>query len=258
MSVSIAHEPGSAVAVLRLEGDERRANVLHPDDYVAVARVCAGIADDPSIRTVVVAGTDQAFSAGTDMQIFRDAGPGFSGSDYERGVVAAVEALRSLPQVTIARISGPCTGGGMVLAAATDLRVCSEGAVFGAPIARTVGNTLAPQAVRLLASIVGLSAVQWMLLSGSTIDAAEAHRIGLVHSAVAADDLDGIVAAQANACAALAPLTVRSLKDMLASTTEPLDQEQTDRMLDAMYSTADFHEGVTAFLEKRPPHWKGR
>lgn len=258
MSVRVDRLSAPATAELRLEGDERRANVLRPEDYLAVARACGELAEDSTVRCVVVTGADRAFSAGTDMRVFRDSGPHFSGSGYERGVVAAVAALRSLPQVTIARVAGPCTGGGMILAAATDIRLCSDDSVFGVPIARTVGNTLAPQAVDLLVSLIGVPAAQWMLLSGSTIPAAEAHRVGLVQRVVAADDLAEVVSRQAAACAALAPLTVRSLKQMLASQGHPLDQGVADRMLDDIYASADFREGVQAFLEKRPPRWEGR
>ena len=215
---------------------------------------------DPAVRVVVLTGAGpDAFVSGTDIGEFQ----AFAGSDdgvaYEArvdGVIAALEAIR-VP--TIAAIRGACTGGGVSIAAACDLRIGAPGARVGVPIARTLGNCLTLANVARAAELVGLDTVKMLVLTGRLIGADEALRAGFLSEVAESDEaLPAHVQAAAEALVELAPLTLRVTKEMCRRlrAAQPLPEDED--LVRACYGSADFHEGVTAFLAKRRPRWTGR
>jgi enoyl-CoA hydratase/carnithine racemase len=158
---------------------------------------------------------------------------------------------------TVALVEGWCVGGGLAIATACDFRVAIPGAKFGVPIAKTLGNCLAIANVARLSAAFGHQRVKRMLVLAEFINADEALACGYLHSVESPDTIDAATAALVQRLVALAPVTQRVSKaalDRLA--THGL--AESDDLIRAAYGSHDFHEGVAAFVAKRPPVWTGQ
>lgn len=214
---------------------------------------------DDAVRVVVItgAGTD-AFISGTDIGEFRGFGAD-EGLAYETRMEAVMAALEAIRVPTIAAIAGACTGGGVVVAGVCDLRVGESRARIGIPIARTLGNCIALPNIARLAALIGVDAARRMILTGRLLGAAEAERAGFLSEVVeTAQTLPLRAQALAEELTALAPITLEATKEacrrLRAHAALPPDAD----LVRACYGSADFAEGVDAFLSKRRPAWTGR
>src|ERR1700727_3002569 len=163
------------------------------------------------------------------------------------------------PSPTISRIQGWAMAGGLGLALACDLVVASERARFGAP-ELNVGLWPFMITVPLVRSMPPKKALE-LMLTGRVVEAAEAERLGFVTSVVAHDELDNAVAALAATLAAKAPASVKLGRDAFYSVWDMAGGDalaHLHAMLTLTTLTEDAEEGMTAFLEKRPPRWSGR
>ncbi len=227
--------------------------------WARLREIAVDLAGDAALRAVVITGAgDAAFVAGTDIAEFRAFRGAEDGVAYEGRMHAVVDALESIPVPMIAAIAGACTGGGVSIAAACDLRIGANGTRIGVPIARTLGNCISLRNVARVAELIGLDKVKALLLTGVLLDAGDAHRLGFLNEVVAdVRVLHARAQEQAEAIAALAPLTLRASKEMArrlrASGPLPDDED----LIRLCYGSADFREGLTAFLDKRPPRWSG-
>jgi enoyl-CoA hydratase/carnithine racemase len=226
--------------------------------YERLAAICAEVDDDPSVRALVLTGAGGAFAAGTDIALFQD----FSGPEdalaYEARMERVIGRLEACRVPTIAAITGPCTGGGAVLAAACDLRVGAADTVIGMPIARTLGNCLSAANLARLAALMGAARVKEMIFKAELMDAPRALAAGFLSEIVPdGSDLLARADALALAVAAQAPLTLRATKEALRrlGAAEPVADED---LILSCYGSDDFREGVAAFLAKRRPVWRGR
>ena len=223
--------------------------------------------DDPALRVVVLAGAgSQAFVSGTDIGEFR----AFTGADdgvgYEARIERVIAALEAIRVPAIAAIAGACTGGGLSIAAACDLRIGAPSARVGVPIARTLGNCISLRNVARAADVIGLDAVKALLLTGKLLDAEQARKAGFLHEVVSGDDEALCARAQqlAEEIAQLAPLTLRASKEMCGRlrrvdyVTPDDDLPRDTDLIELCYGSRDFREGLTAFLDKRKPNWSGR
>jgi enoyl-CoA hydratase len=223
-------------------------------------REVAGELDaDAAVRVVVLTGAGaQAFVSGTDIGEFRAFAGADDGVAYEARIEAVIAALEAIRVPAIAAIAGACTGGGVSIAAACDLRIAAPSARIGVPIARTLGNCISLRNVARVADIVGLDAVKAMLLTGKLMDAAEAHRTGFLNEVVPDDaGLHARAQTLAEEIAALAPLTLRASKEMCRRLRAAAPVPDDADLIRACYGSADFREGLTAFLDKRRPRWSG-
>jgi enoyl-CoA hydratase len=221
--------------------------------------VAVELADDETLRVVVFTGADgRAFVSGTDIGEFRAFTGAGDGVAYEARVAAVIAALETIRVPAIAAIAGACTGGGVSIAAACDLRIGAPSARIGVPIARTLGNCISVRNVARVADIVGLDAARAMLLTGTLLDADAARHAGFL-TEVVADDARLYARAQALAeeIAALAPLTLRASKEMCRRLRAAAPLPDDADLIRACYGSADFREGLTAFLDKRRPRWSG-
>ncbi|WP_019906572.1 enoyl-CoA hydratase/isomerase family protein [Methylobacterium sp. 77] len=231
--------------------------------YQGLIDLCGTIEADERIKVVVITGAgEKAFAAGTDIAQFR----GFSGAEdalgYERFMDRVLSALERLRVPVIAAIAGACTGGGAAIAASCDLRIATRDARFGFPIARTLGNCLSMSNLRRLSGLIGPARVKDMIFTARLFGAEEALAAGLVGEVVEdAAALHARASELATLIAGHAPLTLRATKEglrRLAAEEDSVDERPDDDLILLCYTSADFREGMEAFLAKRPPNWTGR
>lgn len=242
-----------AVAHLLFDRPQAR-NAMTWRMYEELAQACEALSRDRDVRVAVLRGAGgKAFIAGTDIEQFRAFTSGEDGIAYEEQVERFVSTLERLPIPTVAVVEGWAVGGGMALANACDFRIATPGSRFGVPIARTLGNCLSVANVRRLAATLGVSLVKRMLIAAETIPAEDLPH-GYV-SVVEAGLIDTHVDEFCQRLASQAPLTMRATKEMLRRLGNEMAADGTDLVCE-VYGSADFREGVDAFLTKRTPRWR--
>ena len=228
--------------------------------YDALADACARIEADEQTRVFVLRARGDAFIAGTDISQFTAFRSGGDGIAYERRMEAVIARLERLPVPTIAQVQGVAAGGGCMIALVCDLRVCTPAAKFGVPIARTLGNCLSAANHARLVDLIGPARTKDLMFTGRLLDIREAESLGLVTSVASSDEIDGAVRGLAQTIASHAPITLRTTKEALhrIAARRRLADGEDDDLIAHCYASADFHEGVAAFLDKRPPRFAGR
>jgi len=257
MSEDLAFEVDDGVAHA-VFNRQRTRNALTLEMYDGLAAICARIDADPSIRVLILSGAGEDFASGTDIAEFRS----FASADdvlaYEARIETVLGALERCRAPTIAAIAGVCAGGGAIIAACCDLRVGGPEARLGVPIARTLGNCLSLSNYARLAALIGPGRVKDLILTGRLIGAPEALAIGFLTETV---DMGEALLPRARSLARLvasqAPLTLRATKEALLRLRDGFAQQSAEDLLLMCYLSADFREGVAAFLEKRAPRWRG-
>jgi len=227
--------------------------------YEGLAEICTGINEDASVKAMILTGAgDKAFAAGTDISQFREFKTPQDGIDYEQRIDRILGVLEQCRVPVIAAIAGACTGGGAAIAACSDIRVATKNAKFGFPIARTLGNCLSMSSLARLSSLIGPARVKEVIFSARLIEAPEALGIGLLAEVV--EDAAALAARAeelARLYASQAPLTLRATKEGLRRLQSRLAGAEAEDLITMCYTSADFREGVTAFLAKRKPNWRG-
>jgi enoyl-CoA hydratase/carnithine racemase len=227
--------------------------------YARLLELCEEINADGDLRAVVLAGAgDKAFVSGTDISEFEALKKSDDALDYEHRIGSVIEKLEAVRIPLVAAIRGACTGGGMSIATACDLRIATPGSRFGYPVARTLGNCLSIANTARLVDIVGPTAVKEMVYLAKLIDARRALDLGFLNEVLPSEDgLLERAAEIAETIAGNAPLTIRSTKEALRRITyQGRTAEDRDLIL-SCYMSDDFREGMTAFFEKRPANWTG-
>jgi enoyl-CoA hydratase len=167
-------------------------------------------------------------------------------------------ALEACGKPTIAAIQGACTGGGAGIAACCDLRIAAANARFGFPVARTLGNCLSMGNYARLLSLVGSHGrVKDLLFNARLVDAPEAKAIGLVTEVVEPAELMKRAEEVARTVASHAPLTLRATKEALRRLMARIPPGEGQDLILMCYMSKDFREGMDAFLNKRPPQFRG-
>jgi enoyl-CoA hydratase len=234
--------------------DNPPVNALHPDVSATIEERLREIGEDPSLRCVVLTGAGRHFMAGGDIAHFptldRD-----SAERYVLGVQRMQDVIGTLPQPVIAAIAGAALGGGCELAMACDIRVAEADATLGQPEV-TLGLIPGAGGTQNLPRLVPLGLAKRMLFTGERIDAAIALSIGLVDEVVPAGTAVERARALGQRIALNAPLAVTAAKRAvnLGLQMSVLDGHRLEATLFAsLVDTADFSEGVSAFMEKREP-----
>jgi 2-(1,2-epoxy-1,2-dihydrophenyl)acetyl-CoA isomerase len=215
-------------------------------------------ARDGGVRAVIVTGAGRGFCVGQDLTEFREA-PGDIGSRLRGNYHPNIRAMRALEKPVIAAVNGAAAGAGMSLACACDLRIAADSATF-VPAFINIGLIPDSGGSYFVTRILGPArAFEW-LASGRRLTAAEAHAWGLVSEVVEAEALAARAAELAAQLAELPTRGVGMTKRLLDhAVTATLDEqlEREAQLQAAATQTEDFKEGVAAFLEKRPPKFRG-
>lgn len=259
----VLYERDDAVALITLNRPDAM-NTLNMELGEGLVAMVERARFDQTVRAVVITGAGRAFSAGGDLKAMKanqDAGgdPSQFLRDLTRFLHAAIVDLRLMEKPVIAAINGPAGGAGLSLALACDLRVMAEGAFFQQAYT-TVGLVPDGGMTAFLPHLVGLGAASELIFLNPSIDARRALQMGLVHEVVPADELMPRIMEMAHSLAAGPTLALGQAKGLLNRSlllTLESQLEAERQAIAAMGATADFHEGLTAFLEKCPPDFKG-
>ena len=254
----IAHNEGG-VATLIFNNPEKH-NALSLEMWTGIHEALVAFDADPDVRVIVLKGAGgKAFISGADISQFEERrSTAGKAADYSAITDRAWLALAETPKPVIAAIEGYCIGGGLAVAMKADIRVATTDAKFGVPAAR-LGIAYPTGAIRDLVNLVGPSEAKWILFTGRQIDAAKAHRIGLVNDVVETGKLDNAVADLAASLIDNAPLSMRASKatvDQIAH--DRVDARRLADLATACIESADFAEGRRAFMEKRKPRFAGK
>ena len=246
------------VATIWLDRPSKR-NAMNYAMWASLEQFSLELSADPDVRVVVLRGSGPHFCAGADitqLNVARDEGQ----RQFSQVVGAAESALAALPKPTVAFISGDCIGGGCSIAIDCDLRIAMTDARFGITPAR-LGIVYPSAALERATHLLGPAATKRLLYTGELIGAYEAHRLGLV------DEVVGPANAEARLAALTATLGARSLLTQAATKAMVADvvaHGEVRPAVDAYWRdvvarASDSAEGITAFVEKRPPRftWTG-
>lgn len=261
MGGRIRTEREDVLGWLIFDQPERR-NAISLEMWEQLPGAVAKLADDPAIRVLALRGAGgEAFVAGADISQFAQQRSEQSAvARYGRIAGRGLAALAELEKPLLACIEGLCIGGGVVVSLAADLRYARADTSFRIPAAR-LGLGYEIPAIDALAATVGLPTAMELLLTARKIDAEEARRIGLVHAVRPREELEAFVREQAERLAANAPLTLRALKLAARELRKPesaRDFAAAQAAYQACFDSADYAEGVAAFLARRPPKFEGR
>jgi enoyl-CoA hydratase/carnithine racemase len=259
MSGEVLLARDGAIATVTLSNPER-LNALSAAMWASLGTIFRALDADPDLRCVVIRGQgDKAFAAGADIANFAtERANAKQAKQYASSLAGSMRALTECRHPVVALIQGACVGGGLLVAAQADIRICGESSRFGVPV-KNLGLVEAYDELEGMMRIVGRSATLEILLEGRIWNAREAYEKGLVNRVVADDKAVDEAYATAKRIAEGAPLVARWHKKFVRRLADPkpLSEAEFDESY-ACFDTEDFREGVAAFIGKRKPLFKGK
>jgi enoyl-CoA hydratase len=229
--------------------------------WEAADRILADFVADAAIRVVVVTGAGgRSFVSGADISRFEDERASMAAvRRYNDAVERVYGGIYDLPKPTIAMIRGYCLGGGLGLAIACDMRVCSDASTFALPAARLgLGYGYAP--LKRFVDVLGPAVTKEIFFTARRYDAATALRWGMVNHVLPDAEVEPFVMDMAETIASNAPLTIGAIKAIaqeIAKDPDRRDHARCDRLVEQCFASSDYVEGRRAFLEKRKPVFTG-
>lgn len=249
------------IGTIVLDHPERH-NAISAHMWRGLLDAARTLAEDDTIRVVVLRGAgERAFAAGADISQFGEQrSDSTANAAYDDTSGAAHAALSGMGKPLIAMIHGYCIGGGLAVALSADLRIAADDARFTIPAAR-LGLGYGAAGVGKLVQLVGPSAAKRIMFLADRFGADEALAMGLVNRVVPKDDLDAAVKEWTSLLCTNAPLTIRAVKAAVAEWSKPESRRDfgpVEEMVRACFDSADYQEGVDAFMNKRTPNFTGR
>jgi enoyl-CoA hydratase len=251
--ITISRENGVAVVTV----DRAEAlNALNATELTELRDGLRGLAEDDEVHAVVLTGAgERAFVAGADIKEMSDMGVEEARAWSELGHEVA-RLLEMMPKPTIAAINGFALGGGCELALACDIRYASSAAKLGQPEV-SIGIIPGWGGTQRLPRVVGIGRAKELIMTGRLVDAEEALRIGLVNAVFAPEELLEKTLELARDLAAKSPLVLAAAKQAMNRTLYG-DLGAEAEAFAGLFGSDDQHEGMAAFIEKRPPEFTGR
>ena len=254
--VLVARE--GAIVILTFNRPEAR-NAMTWGMYQRLYEVCEEVDADDAVRVLVLKGAGgKAFVAGTDISQFTKFKGAEDGLQYERDGDKRAGRVARVKKPVIAQIEGPAVGGGLAISAGADIRIATPEARFGMPTARTLGNCLSMRNYAMFVDLFGASRLKEIVFTARLIEAQEALAAGFVHQIVPAPEIEKYVRELAQKVASFAPLTIWATKEAIRRIQDARALPDGDDIVRRVYDSADFKEGVRAFVEKRPARWTGK
>ncbi len=234
-------------------------NALSTELLTQLEAAFAGLAGDPALRVVVLAGSGAVFAAGADIAEMAAKSPA-EGVDFGFLGQRVARAIEQFPLPVLALVEGYALGGGLEIALAADLIVAAEGAQLGLPEV-TVGIHPGMGGATRVSRLIGRANAKLLVFTGTPVAADEARRLGFVAKVVPRESAREEVAALARTIASRAPLGVQWAKQVIdRGADRPLEEalRLEGESAGRTFSTEDRTEGMRAFLERRPPAFRGR
>ena len=255
----LAHKDGGVGTVIF--NNPERHNAVSLEMWEATKKILDGFAADNDIRVVVLTGAGgKAFVSGADISKFESERATLEAvRAYNVKSDAAYSSIAEFPKPTIAMISGYCIGGGLGLATCCDLRICTDNSRFAVPAAK-LGLGYGYNGLKRLVDIVGPAFAKEIFYTARQFEAKEALAMGLVNRVVGAAELDAYVKNLTDMIGANAPLTIKAVKFTVGEILK--DESKRDlahsvELVEQCFSSRDYTEGRTAFMEKRKPVFTG-
>jgi enoyl-CoA hydratase len=253
------YEKNEGIATITINRPDA-LNALNQETILELSTSLEDAEKDESIRVIVITGAgDRAFSAGADLRMMKGASA-VKGTELSRIGQNLTTQVETCGKPVIAAINGYALGGGIELAMACDIRIASETAQIGQPEIN-VGLIPGWGGTQRLPRLVGRGIAKELIFTGKRIDARTAEHHGLVNMVVPPDQLQAKVKELAVELTGKPPIAVRFIKKLVNDSTETHPESGLMEEAEAfglVASTEDFNEGVTAFLEKRKPQYKGK
>ena len=239
-----------------------RHNAVSLEMWDAVEVALSAFKDDDDIRVLVLSGAGgKSFVSGADISKFEsERGSKDATAHYNARLKVVYDTIENYTKPTIAMIDGYCIGGGLNLAACTDMRIASVKSKFAMPAAKlALGYPF--DAIRRLVNAIGAASAKQLMFTAKSIDAETALKLGLVQEVVAEAELTHRVDELSATISGNAPMTVRAMKFIATQVMHPdpsaRDLARCDEMVSACFESEDYVEGRKAFMEKRKPEFKG-
>jgi len=247
-------ERRDAIALITLNRPEAR-NAISPEVSQAMVGILDEIEADSALRSVVVTGRGEVFSAGADLKVVAS-GRANDIANVKGGFAGLV--TRDFPKPVIAAVNGPALAGGFEIVLSCDIVVAAETARFGIPEAKR-GLMAAAGGLIRLPKRVPLAVALEMAMTGDPIDATRAYQLGLVNRVVAPDRVVDEALALAARIGENSPIAVRNSRQLVKESVELPEADGWKRTIELMmpvFESGDAVEGATAFAEKRAPVWR--